>query len=86
MLRTVNDALAVIGRTKDAARELGVGPSALSNWRADGQFPAKRYLAISKALQKRGHEIPLELFDMAQLPKRRGRPKGQPKKVEKVEA
>jgi hypothetical protein len=53
----------VYGKATKAADELGVQPSAVSNWKAAGQFPAR--LAASILIHARERDIDL---DIEQIP------------------
>lgn len=60
-MKTVDDLIAAMGGTSQMAKQLGVGPSTVSNWRAAGVIPARRYAQIEYEVD----DVPMELFDFA---------------------
>lgn len=63
------DASAVIdsfGGTGATARIFGVRPSAVSNWRKSGQFPARLHYRISREAAARGIALPEGFFEPRQ--------------------
>lgn len=62
MLDTVDDIIEALGGTHKAAATLGVGPSAISNWKARGRIPTERYFVITDALRENGKTAAQTLF------------------------
>lgn len=61
----VSQVVAAFGGTCAMAAAFGVGPSAVSNWKRSGRFPARLHYRIAKIAQSRGIEIPEDFFDQA---------------------
>jgi hypothetical protein len=57
MLRSVDDIVDALGGTGAAAELVGLGRSAISNWRARGTIPAENFLTVASELEKRGLEV-----------------------------
>ena len=55
---TASDIIDKLGGTTATARLFGVLPSAVSNWRADGKFPARLHYRLHLEAEQRGIEIP----------------------------
>ena len=53
------------GGTCAMAMAFGVGPSAVSNWKRIGRFPARLHYRIAKVAKARGIDVPEEFFDQA---------------------
>jgi DNA-binding transcriptional regulator YdaS (Cro superfamily) len=54
MLNSVDDVVDALGGTASVASLLGVGPSAVSNWRARGKIPEDNFLLVRDALKANG--------------------------------
>ena len=63
MIETVNDAVAALGGTGKAAKIFGVLPSAVSNWKAAGKFPARLHYRISREFERRKLRLAESLLD-----------------------
>jgi hypothetical protein len=63
ILLTVDDVFAELGNAL-IMRLTGASSSAVSNWRADGRFPAKTYLVLANELKRRECAAPPELWGM----------------------
>lgn len=50
----------IFGKSGAAAKSLGVKPSAVSNWKAWGYFPARMVGPILKRARERGIEISVD--------------------------
>jgi hypothetical protein len=63
-LRSVDDVVRVLGA--DYVRELtGANPKQLWNWTGRfRQFPARTYVVLNRALQRRGYQAPARLWNM----------------------
>ncbi len=59
----VSQIVAAFGGTTAMARIFNVGPSAVSNWKRDGRFPARLHYRIVRAAAERGIHIPDDLLD-----------------------
>jgi hypothetical protein len=64
-LTTVDDLVEALGGTNVVARLLGVGASAVSNWRSSGEVPKGWHLELSIAAQKIGHTISPIVFGVS---------------------
>ena len=62
-MKTVSDVIDSLGGTTKAAAILGVGPSAVSNWKATGEFPARLHFVIFRECERRGIKIDLRRFE-----------------------
>ena len=58
----VGDLIDALGGTVNAAKELGIGPSAVSNWRKFGVIPPQYGLNIQRLCSERGIEFNADLF------------------------
>ncbi len=58
----VSQIIAAFGGTSAMARIFNVGPSAVSNWKRDGRFPARLHYRIVKAAEERGIHVPDDLL------------------------
>ncbi len=63
-LRTVSDVIDALGGTKATASLLGRSMQAVTNWRAQGRFPAKTFLVLSRALEKQHASAPAALWGL----------------------
>jgi DNA-binding transcriptional regulator YdaS (Cro superfamily) len=62
LLRSVREVVDLLNGTNATAEELGVRPPTVSYWLSNGCFPPGRYLAISAAVEARGHRVDRSLF------------------------
>jgi hypothetical protein len=62
LLRTVDDIIDAFGGTTVVARWLGIGHSAVSNWRKDQAIPNGWHLRFYLAAQDLGYRIDPRLF------------------------
>jgi hypothetical protein len=62
--KTVAGLVDALGGTTAVAREFKVVPSAVSNWKKIGRFPARTYVQITHRLQDKGIFAPSNLWDM----------------------
>jgi hypothetical protein len=53
-----------LGGTTYVARFVSVVPSAVSNWRKNGRFPARTYLQLTRELKTKKAPIPSYLWGM----------------------
>lgn len=65
MLETVDQIIEALGGTNKVAAALGVGPSAISNWKARGRIPSEQYFVIKSALHAGGKEPAPAIFGFA---------------------
>ena len=56
-----------LGGIYATARITGVGYTAAANWKYRGVFPARYFLALRKALKKRGYTAPQSLWGIREL-------------------
>lgn len=63
MLRTVDEIVRELGGTVATARLFDVVPSAVSNWKQDGRFPARLHYRIARELQARGKPYSEAIFE-----------------------
>ena len=54
MLHSVDDVVDALGGTASVATLLGVGPSAVSNWRSRRKIPEENFLLVRDALAASG--------------------------------
>ena len=54
MLKSVDDVIEALGGPTKAAGMIGVGASAVSNWRTRGEIPPEHFLVIGEALNAIG--------------------------------
>ena len=59
---TIGDVIDALGGNGEVAALFGVGPSAVSNWRALNRFPARLHYRIAKACEARGIGLDERLF------------------------
>lgn len=64
MLETVGEIIDALGGNAKAGALVGVGASAVSNWRSRGRIPAELFLAFSTALESLGKRANPALFGM----------------------
>lgn len=57
MLCSVDEVIEAVGGPAGAAALVGVGPSAVSNWRSRGEIPSENFLLFRDALAANGKEI-----------------------------
>lgn len=69
-LQTTDDVVETLGGTKELAKALGVGITAVINWRTRKRFPADTYFAIRDELKARGRVAPEHLWRMRKMSKR----------------
>jgi len=62
MLKTVDSIIDTFGGTNAVARQLGVGPPAVSNWRAAGAIPSEWFLVFSGWAESRQLTVDSSLF------------------------
>lgn len=62
IIRTVKRAVDELGGDSAIASDLGIGQSAVGNWKIRGFLPAKRYIYFNTRLAKFGMTIDLDLF------------------------
>ncbi|MGC6476188.1 MAG: ATP phosphoribosyltransferase regulatory subunit [Parvibaculales bacterium] len=60
-LKTTSEIIDALGGTQALAKRLGVGPSAISNYRKNG-FPAAKHYALAKACQAQGLQVDEAIF------------------------
>ncbi len=60
-LKTTSDIIDALGGTQALAKMLGVGASAISNYRKNG-FPAAKHYALAKACEAQGLHVDEALF------------------------
>lgn len=60
------DLIQALGGTSAVATLLGVGPSAVSNWKANGRIPPRWFLRISKECRRLGVELDEAAFGEAE--------------------
>jgi hypothetical protein len=60
--KTIDEVIDRMGGTGAVGRLLGIGPSAVSNWRAQGEIPRAWHLALYLEAERRGFQIPMRLF------------------------
>lgn len=58
----VGDFLDALGGTKAVAQAIGVGPSAVSNWRARDAIPPRLHLAFAELAEARAVPFDAHLF------------------------
>ena len=58
-----NTLIDALGGTTKVSELFGVLPSAVSNWRKDGYFPARLHLRVFRVAEERGIELPADFFD-----------------------
>ena len=62
-MRTVSDVISLWPRSIDLARELGISPPRLSDWKNRNSIPVTYWRDLIRAAQKRGHpEITADLL------------------------
>jgi len=61
----VSDIVEKLGGTAKTAEIFGVGPSAVSNWKAAERFPARLHYRIAKELRARRIKADERLFEVA---------------------
>lgn len=61
-LTTVDEVVEALGGTTAVADRLGIGPSAVSNWRARGSIARAKFVVISRALAAVGKQADDDLF------------------------
>jgi DNA-binding transcriptional regulator YdaS (Cro superfamily) len=62
MLCSADAVIKALGGTSAVATLTGVGPSAVSNWKARGTIPSENFLALSEALASREMEADPAVF------------------------
>jgi hypothetical protein len=62
--KTVSELIDALGGTTAVAIELDIVPSAVSNWKKAGKFPANTYIKLIAMLQDKGIFPPPHLWDM----------------------
>lgn len=64
-LMTTSELIEKFGGTSRTAALFGVGPSAVSNWKSDGQFPPRLHLRVLREAKRHGIDLPDDFFDKA---------------------
>ena len=65
-LHTATEVIDALGGLNAVASMFNVGYTAAHNWKASGQFPARKYAAMAAALRERGHTAPASLWGMVE--------------------
>jgi hypothetical protein len=74
MLTTVDAIIDALGGSAATAAIVGVGPSAISNWKARGGIPPDKFMILERALTDRGKGKPSpDLFGFEMPSERAGR-------------
>lgn len=76
VLSTVAAVVEALGGNDAVYRQFGISPQKLSNYRAEGRFPARLYLKFSAALARVGRKADPDLWNQeppAARPARRAR-------------
>jgi DNA-binding transcriptional regulator YdaS (Cro superfamily) len=68
MLESVDEVIEALGGTQRSAEQLGVLPTAVSNWKARGKIPSDKFLVISGALRERGKKVSSTIFGFSEQP------------------
>jgi hypothetical protein len=63
---TVAELIDMLGGSSKVAREFGIGPSAVSNWKRIGRFPSHSYFKLTEQLKRKGIEASPALWGMRQ--------------------
>ena len=66
LLTSVDAVIDTLGGTGAVARKLGLGPSAVSNWRAKQRINPELYLALQAELAAVGKTAPPSLWGMVE--------------------
>jgi hypothetical protein len=62
MIKTVDEMVDALGGTAAVAALTEVGLSAVSNWRAQGFVPAKKFVTLTEALARKKLRVDQSLF------------------------
>jgi hypothetical protein len=62
--KQVSNLVDALGGTCQLARLAGVVPSAVSNWKRTGRFPARLYVQMRRKLKARGMTADIHLWGM----------------------
>jgi DNA-binding transcriptional regulator YdaS (Cro superfamily) len=62
--KQVSNLVDALGGTCQLARLVGVVPSAVSNWKREGRFPARLYVQMRRKLRARGVTVDNHLWGM----------------------
>lgn len=62
VLETVDEVIAAVGGTFDAAKLAGVKPSGVSNWKARGRIAGGKSMIFAEALRPHGKSIDPKVF------------------------
>ena len=60
----ISEVIRTLGGTKAVADMFDVVPSAVSNWRSLGRFPARTYMQLTRKLKTKGKHVPAHLGGM----------------------
>lgn len=61
-MKTASEVIDALGGTTATAKIFGVLPSAVSNWRAAGMFPAALHYRVFRVCQARNIDLPDDFF------------------------
>jgi hypothetical protein len=64
MITTAVEVMEALGGNVGVGRLTGGKPSAVSNWKTFGKFPANQYVVMIEALRERGFDAPPSLWGM----------------------
>jgi DNA-binding transcriptional regulator YdaS (Cro superfamily) len=62
MLQSIDEVLDALGGPARVAQLCGVGPSAVSNWKARGRIPAEKFMIFLAELEVLGKKVEPRLF------------------------
>jgi hypothetical protein len=72
-LRTTTQIIERLGGTAEVARFTRRPMAQVSRWKRWGKFPPQLYVCMSEALERQGHEAPLQLWGQFHYEQRKGR-------------
>jgi hypothetical protein len=61
-LDTIKDVVEFLGGSCEVARITGKNSQAVSNWQARGYIPARAFDLVDRALRRKRHSAPRDLF------------------------